>query len=195
MGLFSDFFSSPRERQGPQSFQQLLSEINGMNDSFGGINDVGGVRSKFGLGGVKDLYGGAKRNLATRLAQSRSSASSRMSNSVATPESIFTGIESSFAPAFGELEDKQAQAEVGDQRYVAQLLASIFGEQNQFGFNKMGLKRGATSDYINSLSNASGFDDLMSLIGTGAKAYGAVTGIPKLSGGGGGGGMGYGTGT
>jgi hypothetical protein len=206
MGIFDNFFTSPREREGKnlnnnqmQSYDDLISQIGGMKSGFEGINTTGDVSNKFGvrpfdLGGYKKQVGAtfapSKRNLANRLAQARSEAGARMSSRNATPEAMFNPIEGQYANAFGDLEGQQANAELGgydkqteQDRYIAGLLQSVLGSQDTYGLNKTSMKAGAMggktnaiSNYLQSLSDASTFDDLMSLLGTGAKIYGAATG-------------------
>jgi hypothetical protein len=103
-----------------------------------------------------------------------------MSGSNATPEMSFAPIEGQFADAAGNLEGTAAQTglstEINSEQSIASLLDSIFGKKDAFNTQKKGLQisgqgaRGnAVNDYVNSLSNASGFDDLMSVFGTASK--------------------------
>lgn len=169
MGSFGDLFTSPREREGTKRYEDILREVEGMKSSLGDISTVGDVRGKFGLGGTSGLYGAAKRNLATRRGQALSSASARMGSRVANPEAIFSGIEGEFAGAFGDIEQQEAEAGLQDERIVAALLRDILGARDEYGMRKMGLKGGATADYLGSLSGASGFNDILALAGTVAK--------------------------
>lgn len=197
------FFDSPRERKAEElyggemkSFDDILNEIDGMNSSYSGLNDAGGVRKKFGItpiteGSIKKTVGGIydplRRNLATRRAQGLSSARSRMGIAgSAMPEGYFSPVEEYFSGAFGNLESSAGQAEQQErgrmtqqEEFVASLLNDVLGKQDNFGFNKTGLKlqgQGAKSDatsrYLQSLSGASSFDDILALLGEGSKMAG-----------------------
>ena len=177
------FFDSPRERQAPGlynqqmgSYDDILNAIQGMQSATSGVSDVGSLRQKFGLDTAANVYAPAKRNLATKKAQALSGASERMGSNVATPEAIFGGVESQYAGAAGELESQQAQANIGEEEYSAGLLDKIFNAQDQFGFQKQGMrlqgqgaKVGAISNYLGALSNASSFDDILAGLGTASK--------------------------
>jgi hypothetical protein len=178
------FFDSPRERQGPgmwgnemKSYQDIINGIEGSSSSFGGLNDAAGVRNKFGLQGSSDrVFNPLRRNLATRRAQSLSSAAARSGGQVANAESVFAPIEGAFGEAFGQLESQAGQAETETDRLVASLLERVLGGQDSFNQNKSGLrlnaqrgKSGAVEGYVNSLSDASTFDDIMSGLSVGAR--------------------------
>ena len=192
------FFDSPREQQGPgmyqgqlQGFDDILNSLKGMNSSYSGINTTGDVMSKFGLKSrsakdVSQYFNPARANLSTQLALANKRTAARMGGTNATPELSFGGNESNYATARGNLEDTATQTglqtEESDQQNIANILNSIMGKKDTYGLQKTGMQisgqsaRGkSVQDYINSLSNASGFDDLMSLLGTGAGIYGAAT--------------------
>lgn len=179
MGLFD----SPRERAakdlyGKQlgSYDDILNAISGLQSTQAGISDIPGLRSKFGLTSAREAYGPAKRNLATRRAQSLSSASARMGNRVATPESYFGGIESAYGGAFGELESQASQAEIGSQQWQAGLLEQILRAQDEYNMRKQGMRLGGLgqkgqgiADYTGALSGASTFDDILATASTASK--------------------------
>ena len=183
------FFTSEREDQAKSNFGQenadwskLLDSINQMQSSYQGINSLQGSNSKFGLpSDVNASFNPARANLATRNAQARSGAAARMSGSNAMPEMTYGGIDASFAPAYGDLENNAAQAGIQNQRYNANFLSDIFGKQDAFGANKAGMQLQGTSgktkmlnDYLQNLSGTSPFDDVLAVAGTGAKMYGAT---------------------
>jgi hypothetical protein len=183
MGFLGDLFTSPREREAPGQYKGLISgyddilkQIQDMQNTEAGVTDISSLKSKFGIGETSQPYNIAKRNLATGKAKSLASTSSRMGSSVANPEALFSGVEGNYASALGTLEEGQANADIGQQDYMANMLDQILRAQNQFNVGKqqnragvLGAKGGAIGDYMNSLSGASGFDDIMSLAGTASK--------------------------
>jgi hypothetical protein len=192
MGFLSDLTTSPREREGrwrgqalQENFDALFNETGKLQDAFAGIGSLGDVQTKFGIKrrtakDVSRTFDPARRNLATRLARSRSAAAGRMGSGLATPEAVFAPIESTYADAFGDLESRAAQTglevERGDERYAADFLDRIFGNQNQFGLQKQNLllsnrqaKSAALQDYLNSLDADSTLDDILGIAGTAAK--------------------------
>ena len=70
----------------------------------------------------------------------------------------------------------ETAANIGEEEYSAGLLDKIFNAQDQFGFQKQGMrlqgqgaKGGAISNYLGALSNASSFDDILAGLGTASK--------------------------
>lgn len=166
----------------PNSYQDILGQLAGTNSSLGGISTSGDVRSKLGLStDVGSMFRPAKRNLANRRARSLSDASSRMGGNVATPEGYFAPIEGEFANAFGELEGQEATARVGDEQNVAQMLLRILSGQDEFGLRKLGMQtdvlgRRKEEDRYNE-SKPGMFDDILSLLGTGAQIANPILGF------------------
>ena len=190
MGLFD----SPREREGPGRFEDILKQVEGLQNFQSGTTDIGSLRTKYGLTSANDAFNPMRKNLANRRGQALASASSRMSGRVANPEAVYSGVEGEYANAMGDLEGQAGQAELGQQQFGAGLLDRILSGNTQFGLNKLGLKNQVTGNYLNSLSDASTFDDILAGLGTAAKialpfvmgplglipaAAGAVAGKPK----------------
>lgn len=178
MSWFSDFFTSPRERAAKSSFGDLQTEVGNLQSGFGNTNTLADMYKNFGLtkrtaADVSRTFNPARANLATRLARSRGSAAARMSGSNATPEMTFAPIEQSFADAFGNLEDTAAQTglqtEIQGEQYGANMFENILGKKDQFAMNKIGLKEQALRDYLSTLSDSSGFDDVLGVAGAASK--------------------------
>jgi hypothetical protein len=138
--------------------------VKGMQDSYGGINNIDDVMRRFGLRkrtpmDVSKTFNPARGNLATRQALANQEAGARMSGSNTTPQATFGKITSSFAPAWGDLESKAAEKGLdvsrSDEQTVAGMLDKILGEKNNFNFNKAGL-----------LNDSSTFDDILSVAST-----------------------------
>jgi hypothetical protein len=178
MSWFSDFFTSPQEREGRSKFGDLNTEVANLQSGFGSTNTLADMYKNFGLtkrtaADVSRSFNPARQNLATRLSRSRGSAAARMSGANATPEMTFAPIEQSFADAFGNLEDTAAQTglntEIQGEQYGANMLENILGKKDQFAMNKIGLKEQALRDYLSTLSSSSSFDDIMGIAGTASK--------------------------
>jgi hypothetical protein len=199
-----NFFTSPRERKGKdlygqsmEDYNNVLNEIGSLKSATSDITDVAGVRRKFGLPGfdkkgyasqIERTFAPRRGALATRFARMRQDAGNRMSSSSATPGATFSGIDAGEAGAFGELEgvigDLNMEAfdkEREDQTQVAQLLKNILTEQDAFAMNKVGMKGNALNsklmaiqNYLNSLSDDSTFDDILSTGATVAMAAGGL---------------------
>ncbi len=198
MSWFSDLFTSPRERAAPglyqkqmQSYGNLMSQAQGLQDPYAGIN-AGNVYSQFGVAptnisqyqkDVAGTYAPLYQNLATAAAKSRAAAAGRMRASSASPGVAFNPIDSSYATALNQLQSQQGeQALKGynmqqqQQEFMANLLNNVFGNQQNFGFQREGLQRNILGDqsqaigsYLNSLSDTSTFGDLMAGLGTAAQ--------------------------
>jgi hypothetical protein len=196
MGFLDSLFSSPREREAPglykgqlSGYDDILDAIKGLQNTEGGVNDIASLKSKFGLGGTSKPFEIAKRNLATQNAKNRAATSARMSSSVANPEAVFSPGESSYLSALGGIEQGQAEADIGQQNYMADLLDQILNRQNQFNMGKqttragvLGQKGGAMSDYLGALSGASTFDDILAAANTASKFINPLPKVPKPGG-------------
>ncbi len=188
------FFDSPREEQAPglykgqlSKYDSLIGNINNMQSGFSDVNTIGDIMSRFGLKkrtarSVSDIFNPARASIATQMAQANKRAAARMSGSNAMPELSFGNITSSFIPAMNDLESNAAQTglnvERSDESQIADLLNNILTKKDQYGFQKKGLqsnalagRSGAVSNFVNSLSDASSFDDLMSLGSTISKFF------------------------
>jgi len=174
MSFLSDIFTSPREREGQASWKDIMDSL----------STIGNVENTYGLkrrtaGDVSRTFDPARGNLATRRANSMSGAAMRMGGSNAMPETTFGDIDSRYATAFGDLESNAAEKGLDVERGDEQFLAN---------FMKNG-RMDATQQYLNTLSNASTFDDILGIAGTAAKfinpvAGAASTGASMLTGGG-----------
>lgn len=163
------FFDSPREREGRSRYGDYLKEIEGLRSSTGDIGNIDDLRKRYGLTSATTAFDPSRRNLSTQRARALGSASARLGTNVATPESFFAPIEGQYAGAFGELEGRAGEAELGQQRFGAQLLDAIMGRKDQFGLGKLQMKGQGLDKLIQSLSGASTFDDILALAGTAAK--------------------------
>lgn len=171
MGLFT----SQYEDQAPGLFKDQMNALQRSNSSFSGINNINNVMSQFGLKNrtardVNNLYNPARASVATRLAQANKRAADRMSGSNATPGMTFGNIESAYAPEFAGIESNAAQSglntEIGDQRYIADMLKFIMGGKDTYGLNKNNMQMSALNNYVNSLDKSSSLDDILSVGGT-----------------------------
>jgi hypothetical protein len=185
MGGIGDLFTSPRERAAPGqyegqmgSYDDILNAIKSMQSSNAGVTDLGTLKAQYGLTSASAAYDPARRALSNRRGKALSSTSARLSSRIANPEAALGGVESGFASAAGDLESEASKADIGQQDYIANLLNSIRNQQDQYGFQKQGMrlqgqgaKGNAISDYLQSLSGASSFDDILALGGTVSKFY------------------------
>lgn len=191
---FGDFFTSPRERAGRDQGKALQDEAANLSQSFSNISSLDDVYKnygvkKFDLGGyksqVKKAFDPARRTLATRLGQAKSSIFDRSGRS-ATPGMKASAVEGDFANAFSGLEGQQANQELAgydkesDQNMsIAQLFQSLLQNKDAGAVNKLGAKNSTLQTYLNSLSGTSGFDDLLA----GASAVGSIaTGLGTAGG-------------
>ena len=179
------FFSSDLEEQGPGYTKDNLGRIDDLQSEFADVKGLGSLAGKFGLTpfdlkkynqGVGDVYGSKKRSLGSSLSRRRSALTNRLAGQSANPEYAFSGLEGSFADAYGALEGEEAGALLGgqdkqteNQRYSAQLLAQLLGQKDQFAVGKQGMRSGALQQYLASLDDTSGFDDLLAVAGTASK--------------------------
>ena len=165
----------------PSSYQDILGQLAGTDYSLGGVNSAKDVRKRFGLSAdVRSVFGPAKANLATRRAQSLSSASARMGNRYANPEAGFAGIEGEYAGAFGDLESQEANARLGDEQNIAQMLLKILSGGDEFGLRKLGMQSNVLGQkkeedrYEDSKPGL--FDDILAILGGGAQIANPVLG-------------------
>jgi len=168
MSWFSNLFSSPRERAGKdiygqqaQGFDDIMKEADGLTSSY---DDPTAIDKNQQL--VNRLMAPRRAGLNTQLGRSRSAAVERMGGNNATPGVTFGNIESAYAPAFSDLESSGMD-----------WLDKILGKRDTFNQNKIGLKTNvlggknvAQGNYLNSLSDASTFDDILG-IGTEVGKY------------------------
>jgi hypothetical protein len=194
------FFESPRERIAPEMFSgnigeydQLLRSIINNKSQFQNVNNLGDVQSRFGISPfnrmdyqkqVGSVFSPLKQNLATANADARKRAVSKYGTR-GTPEFLSAGVDAQFAGERNNLQSQEAGAGLAgfdkerESNWMnANFLKDILSQRDQFGQNKFnqrlaGLsgKTGAIGNYVNSLSNASTFDDILSLGGTAAKFF------------------------
>lgn len=205
MSFYNDLFGSEREKQGKELYDRSMKDydmagsiVDGTYSSNYGVREIGDVRNKFGLNKfdmpgykkqVKGVFDPARSRLGTKLAQARKAVASRNNGMIGQPELNFSPVENGFADAFGNLEESQAQTELGgfdkeqeNNRSVAAFFKSIQDGNDQFALNKLGLKhnllnskQGSISNYLDSLSDDSMFDDFLGVANTAAGIYGAFT--------------------
>lgn len=178
MGFLENLFTSPREREGRKYSKRIMDEWGRLQSSDAGVNTLEDVMQKYGLrkrsmDDVSRAMNPARGNLATRLAMMRSGAARRMSGANAMPELTFGNIDNYGAQAFGELEgdiaEKGLDVERTDEMNVANMLRQILAGKDVFGMNRLKGKSDSLDSYLNSLSGASTFDDILALGGTAAK--------------------------
>lgn len=136
--------------------QQALQQTQSMQNPYANINDLGSAQSAFGLPtDVNASFNPARENLARGEARGMAGAALRAGNS-ATPERYFSNVGSQFADSRANLEGQAANAQIGNQRYNADFLRSLFQNKSAFDFQKMGLQ----SNLANSLlSGTQGFEN------------------------------------
>lgn len=187
---FGDFFTSPRERAGRSGYGALKEEAGSLPQSFGDVNDLQDVYKKYGVSGfntdnyrsqVKSTFDPARRTLANKKARAIQNATRFGNSRSATPGMSFSNIESGFADASANLEGDQAREILGgfdkktaQDMNIANLLFQSLGAKDSGAYNKFNAKRSSFSDYVNSLSGTSGFDDVLA----GARTIGQFAGIP-----------------
>jgi hypothetical protein len=167
--------------------QEDYGDVSGMKSAFAGLSTPGDVKSKFGLtSNVSSIYAPLRRRLATQRGSALSSAATRMRGGTALPESTMLPIEGQFAGAEAGLESSEAQSQIGQEDFTAQLMRSIMGEQDQFGLQKAGLQsniaagvgagadRKRQADY--SQRDPTLADYLMQIVGPAANVWGAYAG-------------------
>jgi len=184
MGFFQEFFSSPKEKAGREGFSNLQNEANNLPNSFEGVNSIDDVYSKYGVkkfdlqgygDQVKKTFDPARRGLATRQARTLSRAADSLGGRNATPGMTFSGLNSSFSDAFGDLEGRQAEGILGgydkenaSSLNVANLFKGIQESKDAGAMNKLNSKSMMLKNYLDSLSGSSGFEDLTAGLSTAA---------------------------
>lgn len=114
--------------------------VHGYQSPYDSIKNRNDLMSTFGLqDSVSSMFDPARTNLRNQLGQSRSAAANRMGGRSANPEMQFGGIEQGYASALGGLESQASQAQLQQNNYIAQLLNSVFGNQQQGFYSKQGL--------------------------------------------------------
>jgi hypothetical protein len=121
------------------------------------------------------------------LARDRSSLGSRLGAS-ATPESVFSPLESRYSQAGANLAGQQGQQELAgfdksneQDLQRANLLERLLGKKEAFGQEQnnqiqgaLGARGNAIGDYTDTLSGTSTFDDILSVLSTGADLAGEI---------------------
>jgi hypothetical protein len=148
MGLFT----SPRET----AMEDIYNELKNIK-SFEDIQNIYGLKRRK-AGDVSQIFNPARANLATRQAQENATAGARMGGSNATPQGTFGRIMSEFAPAWGNLESDASKTGLDVERSDEQTIANMFNNV-----------RGQKANAAGNLSDASTFDDILSVAGTAAK--------------------------
>ena len=105
--------------------------FNSIYNDLSSLKNVGDVNAKFGLmpitaNSVNQSYNPARQALATREAQARQRAGQRMGGNNATVQNTFGAIDSSYAPAWGDLEGKAANAEITMPEQSQEFSANLF---------------------------------------------------------------------
>lgn len=179
------FFTSDFEEEAPRYTRQQLGNIDALQSEFGDVTGLSTLASKYGLtpfdlknyeGGVRSIYGAKKRALGSSLGRRRSALANRLGAQSANPEYAFANLEGGFADAYAGLEGEEAGALLGgqdrqreSQRYSADFLARLLGQKEAFGLNKQNLRNQALRNYLGTLDQTSGFDDLLALGGAAAQ--------------------------
>jgi hypothetical protein len=146
------FWTSKRDDANQQIFDQLNK-----------LNNVGDVNNMFGVtpitaGSVDQSFNPARGNLATRQAQANAAAASRMRGTNATPQGDFGRVTSEFAPAWGDLEGKAANAEIQMPLQQQEFSAGLFDKTLQ-----------QKSETAQNLDDSSTFNDIFSGVSNLAK--------------------------
>ena len=117
-----------------------LRGAQGLQSGFSGINTAGDIRSRYGLGtSTASVYDPLRRNLGASRGSALARASARSGGSATPGSSLFNPIESAFAGQEENLASQQGQSELGQQDFIANLLQSAMGSQDQFNLQKQGL--------------------------------------------------------
>jgi hypothetical protein len=161
-----NWFTSPREREGQATWKDIMDSL----------SSIGNVESTYGLkrrseADVSRTFDPARSNIATRRAQDRSAARERVGGNNAMPSSVLGPIDQKYATAFGDLESNAAEKGLDVARGDEQFLAN---------FMKNG-RMDAAQQYLNTLSNASTFDDILAGAGTAAKFLNPFGGAASMA--------------
>lgn len=186
---------------GMNDVNAMLGDIAALKPKTSGITTASGVRSAFELPGmshagydqnVERAYMPSRAGIASRFARMRGAAGNKMGGSNATPGAEFGSLYGAEADAFSQLESgigaekmKFYDRDAADRRSVAAILQSLMQEdnsaENTFSVNRLNLKnsalatkQNAMASYINSLSDSSPLDDIMSGGLMAAQAAGAL---------------------
>ncbi|GEM_PF-6286201 len=194
MGLFdTERGTTGRDmfRRNLSGYDDLINAILGSRSEFEGINTTGDIGKKFGLSSdVSGVYAPQRRNLATSYAKRQKDIASSAGRSAQTQFASLPAQQDYFQ-SLNTLGSQEAQATLGQQDKIAQLLERILGNREGFGERRRGAtggalsaRQGATEDYVNTLSDSSFFDDLLAGLGGGADLLGSglldlLKGSPK----------------
>jgi len=148
----------------------IAGDIFNMRSGLEGVNSLGALQSKFGVGGKDDVnnaYNPLIAALNSNSARARGRTASRLGLS-ATPETAFGGVESSSADSLAKLLSAKGQAQIGQEDFAANLLNNIINNQNSFNLNKNQLRLGAQgqlgnaeNQYLQNLDPNSLFGDIL----------------------------------
>jgi len=204
MGFFQQLMTSPRQQQAKSIYDtamrdagDLLNGIDNLHSATEGINSIGDVRNTFGIGsfdkagyekGVAKSFDPARARLSTRMAQARKAVAARNNGALGQPELNFSPVEQNYADAFASLEGNQAQAELAgfdkeqeNNKSVASIMQQILSGRDSFALGKfgmkqnaMGMKQNGMAQYLSSLSDSTGLDDILSGGLFAAQAAGAL---------------------
>lgn len=198
MGFLDGLFSSPREREAPglykeqrRKYDDLYNSLGSEQGQFEGINSLADIESRFGIkpfdvGGYQSQVGGVfnplKQNLNTQAGIARKKSFSQYGN-MGTPEFATQGINANLSQELGDLQSQEASNmlrgfDMGREQdnFTGGFLRDILGEKQGYGERKygrklatLGARGGSLQDYLNSLSGASTFNDILSVAGTASK--------------------------
>ena len=155
----------------------------GRGSAFGGVQNIGDVRSQYDIGDSSGVFGPLKQYLASQQAKAMQGAQLRAGRS-ANPEMGFSTIQAGGLDALSQLLGKQGEADVGLKQLAAQFLQGARGAQDQYALNQAGtvgnLSQGLASGALQkrqvdyATQGPSFWDIASTILGQGAKVAGAA---------------------
>lgn len=128
------------ERQTKTGLQSLYDRFAGAKSSFGGLNTIGDVRTRFGLSDadIAKEFDPLRQALQAKKGRAMSDASARLGRT-AQPEKTFSQIESSALDAGAGIDAEQSKRKNETIMMAARLLQDSLAQQDQFGSNQIAM--------------------------------------------------------